>query len=223
MGLKKCHEFIDLYSFDPSTAIEFGLPVDRCKGMILLFPLRENDKEEERNPTAIGPKFIKQSIDNSCCMMALLHLLLNNPKELLDQSTQPEIIQKLLENETNLEQLIENSNELKCIHKEMALIGGTNVPEISENVLFHFVAFIPGGEGRTTNSVWLMDGRRSGPIEFKIEEEGLNNSFFEVACKIAKEEFVMKSTDRTNFAAIILILTNKKNKILRFYELISCY
>lgn len=200
MGLKECLEFIDLYSFDPSTAVEFGLPVDQCKGMILLFPLGENDHEEYKNieNRDVFPKFIKQTIDNSCCMMALLHILLNNPDELLTESA-PKTIKKLLETSDNMEKIVEESTELEAIHKEMALGGGTEVPEITDNVLFHFVALIPD---TSTGSVWLMDGRRSGPIEFKTTE-GI--SLFESACKIANEEFVLKSVDQTNFAAVILV------------------
>ena len=200
MGLKECLEFIDLYSFDPSTAVEFGLPVDQCKGMILLFPLGENDHEEYKNieNRDVFPKFIKQTIDNSCCMMALLHILLNNPDELLTESA-PKTIKKLLETSENMEKIVEESTELEAIHKEMALGGGTEVPEITDNVLFHFVALIPD---TSTGSVWLMDGRRSGPIEFKTTE-GI--SLFESACKIANEEFVLKSVDQTNFAAVILV------------------
>lgn len=199
MGLNEGNEFIDLFSFDPTTAAEFGLPVDQCKAMILLFPLGENDKEEAKNEGDFfdSPKFMKQTIDNSCCMMALLHILLNNPKDLLQVDT-PEVIKKLLDNSNDLEKIIEESNELESIHKEMAMGGGTEVPDISDNVPFHFVALIPS----KNRSLFLMDGRRSGPIEYKITDE---MSFFESACKIANEDFVMKSSDQTNFAAVILI------------------
>ena len=208
MGLKDCHEFIDLYSFDPSTATEFGLPINQFKGMILLFPLGNEEEEEttviiddyNSSVDSSNPKFIKQTIGNSCCMMALLHILLNNPKELLGES-KPEIIDKLLEKNSSsgLEKLIEDSIELELIHKEMSLIGGTDVPNINDNVPFHFIALIP-----IKRSIWLMDGRRSGPIEYKNEKEEVS-SLFEVACKIANEEFVMKSNDKNNFAAVILI------------------
>lgn len=204
MGLKDSYEFIDLYSFDPSTAAEFGIPVDQCKGMILLFPLNEETEDNKLNNTSTASstnkvKFIKQTIENSCCMMALLHILLNNPKELLEDS-KSEIIKKLLENDLGLEALIEESNELESIHKEMAFNGGTDVPDITDNVNFHFVALIPSPN--SSSSVWLMDGRRAGPVEFELED---GTSLFEAACKIANEEFVMKSTDQTNFAAVILI------------------
>lgn len=190
------NEFIDLYSFDPTTAVEFGLPVDQCEAMILLFPLGENDTEEvKKERISSDPKFIKQTIENSCCMMALLHILLNNPDELLKDDA-PEVMRKLLANSTGLENIIEESSELESIHKEMALGGGTEVPDISENVAFHFVALIP-----SKDNLFLMDGRKSGPIEYK--SDGI--SFFEAACKIAQEEFVMKSNDQTNFAAVILV------------------
>lgn len=208
MGLKDNHEFIDLYSFDPLTAAEFGLPVDQCKGMILLFPLKEDEDLAEYVPNAPNaspsatPKFIKQTIENSCCLMALLHILLNNSEELIDNS-KPEAMKKLIENKINLEKLIEESKELELIHKEMALIGGTHVPDITDNVQYHFVALIPAPSNSSAkSSVWLMDGRRSGPIEFEQEE---GTSLFEAACKISNEEFVMKSSDQTNFAAVILI------------------
>ena len=173
--------------------------------MILLFPLSPDNKEEDRkavdesNPKGsnpIEPKFIKQTIENSCCLMALLHLLLNNPLELLNQpEATPEIIKNLQLKMEDDEKLIEKSPELKEIHDEMAKTGGTDVPDIEDNVPFHFVSLIPFKE-----TVWLMDGRRAGPIEFQS-----TGSFFETACKIANEEFVKKSADQTNFAAVILV------------------
>lgn len=201
--MKESFEFIDLFTFDPSIAVDFAVPVDQFKGMILLFPLPEEakgegegegEKEGEGGSMSEQPKFIKQTIENSCCLMALLHLLLNNPRELLTESCS-EIIKNLQSSSSGNELLIENSSELKQIHDEIAKIGETNVPEIDENVPFHFVSLIP-----FNGSIWLMDGRRAGPVEFKS-----TRNFFETACKIANEEFVQKSDDQTNFAAVILV------------------
>ena len=188
MGLKDNLEFIDLYSFDPSTAIEFGIPTDQCKGMILLFPLPSDDAISIKSCPSMAHEeavFIKQTIENSCCLMALLHLLLNLEKS---SSSLPH-------------KIIEESDELKKIHEEFAQIGGSPVPEISDKVPFHFVSIIPNANEKS--SIYLMDGRLSGPIKFDIKND--DGDFFEAACKIAKEEFVEKSKDQTNFAAIILI------------------
>lgn len=198
--MKESLQFIDLFSFDPSIAVDFGVPVDKFKGMILLFPLPENDKEEPARKLDYSnlsgePKFIKQTIGNSCSLMALLHLLLNNPSELLNQSELPQIIKTLLSSSIGNETQIETSSELKQIHDEIAKTGGTDVPDINDNVLFHYVALIP-----FNGSIWLMDGRRSGPIEFMN-----TGNYFETACAIASEEFVQKSEDKTNFAAVILV------------------
>lgn len=194
------HEFIDLYSLDPNTAAEFGIPVDDCKGMILLFPFGAIDREFEVTKSADGVKFIKQTIENSCCMMALLHILLNNPCTLLNYHQDlPLTVQKLLGHQSlPLEQVIEESGELKEIHEEMAGSGESEQPEDLENVLYHFVAIIPAAEN---GAAWLMDGMQSGPVKFT----GNSLNFFELACKIATEEFVQKSTDQTNFSAVILI------------------
>ena len=198
MGLKDSFQFIDLFTFDPSSAAEFGIPVDQCKGMILLFPLSPNDKAEERAiDNSAGPKFIQQTIENSCCLMALLHLLLNNSHELLkNESDLPEIMKVLQSKSEGNELLIENSVELKEIHESIAKAGGTDVSSLEDDVPFHFVALIP-----FNNAIWLMDGRRSGPIEFKT----FDGCFFDSACKISNEEFVQKSEDQTNFAAVILV------------------
>ena len=196
-------EFIDLYSFDPSTASEFGIPVLNCKGMILLFPFGAIEQQQHDHLETIDSdvKFVRQTIENSCCMMALLHILLNNPSELLNYHQDlPKTIQTLLESTDSslLEEIVETSAELKEIHEEMAGEGETDQPTDLENVLYHFVAIIP-----TDNSecAWLLDGMQSGPVKFK--NDSLN--FFELACKIASEEFVQKSTDQTNFSAVILI------------------
>ena len=208
MGLKDNLEFIDLYSFDPSTAIEFGIPTDQCKGMILLFPLPSDDAISIKSCPSMAHEeavFIKQTIENSCCLMALLHLLLNNPNDLLDLNKTPETIISLLNLEKSSSSLphkiIEESDELKKIHEEFAQIGGSPVPEISDKVPFHFVSISPNANEKS--SIYLMDGRLSGPIKFDIKND--DGDFFEAACKIAKEEFVEKSKDQTNFAAIILI------------------
>lgn len=206
MGLKKQFEFTDLYSFDPETANEFGIPVENVKGMILLFPLPEtetkNETKAEANFSESSPPlvFLKQTIENSCCLMALLHILLNNPSELLDIDLTPSAIKSLLNSHNISVELIEESVELKGIHEEMAQSGNTDVPELTDSVPFHFVALIPSSPS-PSSGLFLMDGRRSGPIEFKSKEM----SFFENACRVAREEFVEKSSDQTNFAAVILI------------------
>lgn len=198
MGLLDTFEFTDLFSFDPTTAAEFGIPVDQCKGMILLFPFGAIEREFETADN-FDCKFIRQTIDNSCCMMALLHILLNNPSELLTYHQDiPLSVQKLVESSGSFEEIIEASEELKDIHEEMAGGGESDQPADLENVLYHFVSIIPKGD----KGAWLMDGLQSGPISF-TSPDSIN--FFELACKIASEEFVQKSTDQTNFAAVILV------------------
>lgn len=206
MGLKEEYEFVDLFSFEPEDSF---IPFEQFKGMILLFPLSEEPQVETESPCGCAdssieqqPIFIKQTIENSCCLMALLHLLLNNRKELLNSETTPHIIETLWKNQNYRENLLEISEDLRRIHEEMALYGGSQVPEISDQVPFHFVALIPVKSPNGSSSIYLMDGRRStGPKEFKCESGA---SFFETACKVAKGEFVEKSKDQTNFAAIIL-------------------
>lgn len=199
--MKDSLEFLDLFSFDPSTAEEFGIPVNQCKAMILLFPLGgENDVEEEKVVTdnwVERIKFIKQTIDNSCCLMALLHILLND-ELLLDVQKAPRVVVKLKESSNGLEELIEESEELAKIHKEVAGFGETNLSESElEDVNFHFVALVPA---RHSSGIVLLDGRRGEPVFYDGRGE-----FFEMACRVAREEFVEKSADQTNFASVILI------------------
>ena len=92
----------------------------------------------------------------------------------------------------------------------MALNGETNVPSSEEivNVPFHFVALIPDDDEA---GIWLIDGRSNGPINFKnrskinFNANSKSRSFFVEACIVAREEFLEKSQDQTNFAALILI------------------
>lgn len=200
--MKQSLEFVDLFTFDTETAKEFGVPIDLCKGMILLFPLPPS--EDAENPicdTCTSCKFIKQTIDNSCCLMALLHILLNSPNDALLSSSPPPFTTELLNCENSLaaSEFLENSAELAQLHEEFALKGG-QVADANDlvDVPFHFVALIPCENG---SSVCLLDGRRGAALKFQIPE---NSSFFNAACSIVMKEFVEKSQDQTNFAAMIL-------------------
>lgn len=229
MGLKEEYQFIDLYTFDLNSAIEFNVPIDQCKAMILLFPLpleagttaeKEGDgKDSENDFKNQNLKFIKQTVENSCALMALLHILLNNPNELLSPTKTPEFIKNiyLLNSDDSSSEFVEKCRDLAELHEEMALNGETNVPSSEEivNVPFHFVALIPDektNEKTNEDEVWLMDGRSNGPIKFKNNRKEIisnanskSRSFFVEACRVAREEFLEKSQDQTNFAALILI------------------
>ncbi|KAH7324734.1 hypothetical protein B0I35DRAFT_348959 [Stachybotrys elegans] len=106
----------------------------------------------------------RQTIQNACGLMGLLHAVANGPaRSFIEKgSTLDEFIAKSIDlDPEHRSRLIEQTPALAEAHKEAASQGDTTAPEASDDVDLHYVCFAKGTDG----ALWELDGRRKGPIK----------------------------------------------------------
>ncbi|CUM63114.1 uncharacterized protein PRCAT00000681001 [Priceomyces carsonii] len=172
LGLSPVLQFCDIYSLTDPDLLGF-LP-EPVYGVMLLFPLTGDYESHRKQEDSSRPKYnnelfseikwVPQTIRNGCGLYALLHILLNIPKDLivenlilanfsgqLSKAIPQEDIAKLVEGLEHRIQLDEN----------YGVMGQTEAPEAGAHVDFHFISFIKGKNGH----LYELDGRRAGPID----------------------------------------------------------
>ncbi|QQP49203.1 Ubiquitin carboxyl-terminal hydrolase [Caligus rogercresseyi] len=118
-------------------------------GIMLLYPIGK-DLEENKD----GVYFMKQTISNACGTVAMIHCIANNLesiKDFLDQS-----MGKSADEKANI---LEYDKDVCNSHDEVARAGQSAVPNLNDNVDYHFVALI-----EKNGTLYELDGRKSGPI-----------------------------------------------------------
>ncbi|KAA3675413.1 ubiquitin carboxyl-terminal hydrolase L3 [Paragonimus westermani] len=76
LGVKPAWEFVDVYGLDPELLSMVPRPV---LAVVLLYPLSDSNTESLGKPVDSTDVFlVKQTIDNACGTIALLHAVMNN-------------------------------------------------------------------------------------------------------------------------------------------------
>jgi hypothetical protein len=153
-----------------------------CHALLWLFPVTEagerayKDEEDEfETYNGSGPDepvlWFHQTIGHACGLMGLLHCITNGepaseikPGSDLEWLVQAAIPAKPTERSAQLY----NSDILEIVHKEAAQQGDSRAPDPSEPVPYGFTAFVKGKDGH----LWELEGRRKGPVDRGILEEG---------------------------------------------------
>lgn len=159
LGLSPTWGFVDVLSLEAEAAIACGgdelasteaIVVIAPIGTLERLPVETLDAAEE------GCLFIRQTIDNACGAIALLHLLLN-----VAVMANTKIHRTLVElpNATARGHWIEENAELAALHAELAALGSTEQPDLAADTELHFVAIVNVGEQAV-----LLDGRRTSPV-----------------------------------------------------------
>lgn len=158
---------LSIPGFDPELLAMIPQPVE---AMIFLFPITDiynkyKDEEEAhlvKHEQSISPDviFFKQTIENACGMIALLHSVSNNDDEIVG----PGVLNDFIEEARNMSpderaELIENSKELEAIHEAAARDGQTAAPNLEDDVDMHFICFV-----EVDQHIYELDGRKMFPI-----------------------------------------------------------
>ncbi|KAJ5745675.1 Ubiquitin carboxyl-terminal hydrolase isozyme L3 [Penicillium odoratum] len=201
LGFSQDRGFSDVYSINDADLLGF---VPRPSyALLLVFPVtpayEEHRKKEDatlQEYTGHGPServmWFKQTIRNSCGLIALLHAVANG-----DARTHVEEdsdLDKLLRQAQDLEpsrraDLLYDSKVLESAHANAANLGGTDAPQADDDVDLHFVAFV-----KADGQLWELDGRRKGPLArgpLKDDEDALS----ETALNLGVRKFIARGME----------------------------
>ena len=212
-GLPETFSFQDVYTITNPDMLNLAYPNSTdVIALIFLYPDNVNQeqyrKEKESDwitkrtvyTSAKQLYYMKQTIDNACGTVAILHAIANNldsglelkPKSFLarffnaTKSNTPEERAKALEDDKNI----------SMVHDQIAREGQTAAPNLGDEVDYHYVTFVERGE-----QLYELDGAKSSPIHCgKSSKE----TFLMDVVKNCKD-YVNRDPENLNFVAIALV------------------
>lgn len=154
LGLPEGYQFCDVLSLEADVAIACGGPeLADSSAILVIAPVHALDSLAGESFAASGQGvFIKQTIDNACGAIALLHVLLNT--NLIKGSK----LQQCLSDRPDPPsrgQWLEGDDGLAALHGEFAAMGATEQPDLAAETDLHFVAIV-----KINDEAVLFDGRR---------------------------------------------------------------
>lgn len=186
-----------MVAFDTETMGAINPEVFQCRALIFLYSLSAQTKTSpEKSCPSASPFFIKQTIENACGTIALLHSLANN-EPLCEPGSFVDALRMATTSVSAFERgkLLECDEELCALHAGFSQQGQTEAPEASADVDLHFVAFI-----ESNGCLFEMDGRLDAPIcHGKVEE-----SFFASCCAAIQAKYLSASEVSTITATALV-------------------
>ena len=175
--------------------------------VIFLFPTTlPNNNNSSQNATGSGddgtnqqPFFMRQTIDNACGTIALLHAFCNN-KDVLDVN-KGSFIDKYynaVKDKSPKErgEYLEKSKELDEAQETFARQGQTSTPNRGDKVELHFVCFV-----EKEGFLYELDGRYENPTKYgKCGKDDLLQESF----KVIQEQYMKKDPKETRFNVLAL-------------------
>lgn len=165
LGLKPSQAtFCDIYGLDPELLTFVPRPV---YAVLMLFPVTEayrkakEAKEEATKDVGVPDvMFFKQTINNACGTMGILHAVANMPIDLDGDSALAKIF-KECKPKTPYERAayLESSSAIEAAHSEAAQGGQTAAPDVNDDTDLHFTCFVEA-EGHIVE----LDGSREAPL-----------------------------------------------------------
>ncbi|XP_051882294.1 ubiquitin carboxyl-terminal hydrolase isozyme L3 [Pristis pectinata] len=205
LGLLPSWQFGDVFGMDPELLSLVPRPV--CS-ILLLFPVTEKyetfKQAEEANIKAEGQKvnphvyFMKQTINNACGTIGLIHALANNQDKLEFESGS--VMKKFLEDSACLTpeekaQYLEKDESIRVTHEFSAQEGQTEAPSLDEKVDLHFISFV-----NVDGHLYELDGRKPFPIN---HGDTTADSLLEDAIEVCKK-FMQRDPDELRFTVMAL-------------------
>jgi len=197
LGVASEYSLVDIIGFDDELLAFVPQPV---LAVILLFPVSQADSTEPGDES-LREKcyFVKQTIQNACGTIALLHSVANNVDKL--KFSENSAIKKYLDDAASLSseekgKLLETNTDICTNHETSAQEGQTEAPELSQDIDFHFVAFVERG-GR----LYQLDGRKKGPIDHGVSSPA---TILADAAKVCKE-FMARNEQCIQFTSVALV------------------
>ncbi|PIN13530.1 Ubiquitin C-terminal hydrolase UCHL1 [Handroanthus impetiginosus] len=191
-------ECFDVYGLDEELLEMVPKPV---LAVLFLFPLtpeseqeRSQQDEEIKEPLS-GVYFMKQTVENACGTIGLLHAIGNITSEI--KLVEGSYLDKFFKATANMDPseraaFLENDNEMEVAHSIAAIAGDT---EASDNVVEHFICFTC-----VNGQLYELDGRKAGPISHGASS---TSTLLQDAAKVI-QKFIEKNPDSINFNVIAI-------------------
>ncbi|EMP28484.1 Ubiquitin carboxyl-terminal hydrolase isozyme L3 [Chelonia mydas] len=160
--------------------------------------------EEEERIKAQGQNvrssvyFMKQTINNACGTIGLIHAIANNRDKMNFESDST--LKKFLEDSSPMSpeeraKYLETYEAIRVTHESSAHEGQTEAPSIDEKVDLHFIALVNVG-----SHLYELDGRKPFPIN---HGQTSDDTFLEDAVEVCKK-FMERDPEELRFNAIAL-------------------
>ncbi|CAF0736199.1 unnamed protein product [Brachionus calyciflorus] len=163
------YEFVDIYGLEPELLQMVPRP---CIAVLLLFPVtkiyqefRNKQVEECKNlarKISESIFYTKQTVQNACGTVALIHALANNKTALnIDMEKAFGKYLKATESMTPEEsaEYLKTDDGITNAHQESAVEGQTEAPNLEECVDLHFIAFV-----EKDGDLYELDGALGQPL-----------------------------------------------------------
>lgn len=165
LGYTNSYEFVDVFSTEEWALEMIAQPV---QALMLLYPLTDVQTQYQDPPESVVKDstdvwFIKQRIGNACGTIALLHALLNGPKELFVPNSWLAQFVSATQTSTPIQRAeqLERDNQIARHHDQAASSeqNSTNRGSLDDDIITHFVALV-----KVNGKLYELDGRKEGPV-----------------------------------------------------------
>ncbi|XP_018495628.1 ubiquitin carboxyl-terminal hydrolase isozyme L3 [Galendromus occidentalis] len=192
LGVDEKWSLVDVFGVDDELLAMVPQPVE---ALLLVYPV----KGTEPTTGSDNPKvfFMKQTIENACGTVGLLHAL-GNSKATYKENSALEKFMKSAKGKSpdEIAKLLETSEEIGEIHASVAQEGQTSTPSLEENVDLHFVAFV-----LVDGHIYELDGRKDAPTQHGPSDEA---NFLKNAAKVCKT-YMERMPDVLSFSLTALV------------------
>jgi ubiquitin carboxyl-terminal hydrolase L3 len=195
--------------------------ISDTKALIFLYRLSDFP-DQPTPPISSGSDvfFMKQTVENACGTIALIHVLANSPVTYECDCDAQSYIHDYVSSECdcNLQSFIykfvtsneglspeergkrvELDDEIRSLHASFSAKGQTAAPDALDDIDLHFVAFVKGKNG----GLYELDGRQADPIRHGTVGEG-PGAFFS-ACSHAIQRKYLSVVPNSPFVALALV------------------
>eukprot|EP01136_Pigoraptor_vietnamica_P012224 Opistho-1_new@51921 len=204
LGLPADYSYVDVYGLDDDLLAMVPEPV---LAVLLLFPITPKYEEHRHaEQAAIDAKgqhmspnvyFMRQTIDNACGTIGILHSIANNSRRIPLGGYLKEFLEKT-QPMTPAERgaHLEGVKEISVAHQESASEGQTEAPPLEADTNLHFICFAD-----VDGHVYEFDGRKPFPINHgKRTSDSLLRDVAPVI-----QSFMRRDPDQVNFSMLALV------------------